>query len=155
MAYAETIYLVRHGAETYGGLNERGFWVDAPSARDELLAHGLGEAAVILSSSSPRAAQTAIIIAEGLRTGVVLSDTMKEAGNSWGVRDLDAVVEQALYEEGIEIDPSNQDLIVVTHAPMIAIARGLDSADGVEYGEVFPYLRGSWSNPIAPKRRNS
>lgn len=150
MSYAEYSYLVRHGAYTYGGLNERGLMIDAPDARDELLARGLGANAVILSSSSPRASQTAIIIGRGLGADVVLSNTINEAGNSWAVSDLDAVVGQALKEEGVEIDPANQDLIIVTHAPMIAIACGKEPAD-IEFGEVYKYARGSWKNPDFPK----
>lgn len=152
MSYEQAFYLVRHGNYGMeGGLNTMGREVHAPAAREELLARGLGANTVLLSSDARRAAETAEIISEGLGTEVVLSNLINTAGNrAWNVRDLDAVVEQALHEAGVSIDAATQDLVVVTHAPMLAVARGVES-DQVRYGEVLTYHRGTWHNPDAPK----
>lgn len=153
MTYKDELYLVRHGE--YGrdhNLNAMGREVHAPSARDNLVnLRGLGSNAVLLSSDAPRAAQTAEIIGEGLGVKPVMSALVNEAGNSaWLVSDLDAVIEEALDLAGVEINEESQDLVVVTHAPMLAVARGVDSRD-IRYGEVLAYARNSWNNPEARK----
>jgi len=153
MSYRNEFYLVRHGK--YGddwNLDATGREIHAPSARDQLLARGLGSGAVLLSSDAPRAAQTAEIIGRGLGVQPVLSRLINEAGNeAWGVQDLDEVVEGALRAADITLDESSQELVVVTHAPMVAIAKGVPMKE-ITFGEVFAYQRHSWNNPEAPKQ---
>ena len=153
MSDAGEFYLVRHGNydRRSGSLNAEGRQIDAPSARDQLLLRGLGANTILLSSDAPRAVETAEIIGHGLGSEPVLSNMINRAGNgAWSVRDLDALVDLALQEAGIT-DDVNRDLVVVTHAPMLAIARGVES-DAIDFGEVLAYQRGSWNNPDAPKR---
>lgn len=152
MSYTGEFYLVRHGNYDHesGCLNAEGRSIHAPSARDRLLARGLGANTILLSSDAPRAAETAEIIGYGIGAKPILSSVINEAGNdAWSVSDLDAVVDRALLEVDIA-DDATQDLVVVTHAPMLAIARGVESYD-IDFGEVLAYQRGSWNNPDAPK----
>lgn len=149
MGYDKEFYLVRHGNYdwTTGGLDAVGRIVDAPKASRHLVDRGLGTRAVLLSSDARRAAETAKIIGDTLGTEPVLSPTINQAGNeARDVHDLDAVIERALQEEGVEIDGTEQDLVVVTHAPMLAIARRVSSME-IGYGEVFTYQRNTWNNP--------
>lgn len=151
MSYGEKIYLVRHG--DYGfdyNLNEQGREHDAPAASDRLRLRGVGVRAVLLSSDAPRAAQTAEIIGRGLGIDpVYLSRIIRQRGNdAWGIENLDEVIEKALGEVGVEVDEAEDDLVVVTHAPMIAVARHVLPSE-VDYGEVYEYRRGSWDNPLA------
>lgn len=155
MSYEKEFYLVRHGDydldSRNGSLNSKGREIHAPAARDELIARGLGSSAILLSSDAQRAIETAHIIGEGLGIDPILSNTINVAGNrAAGVRDLDKVVATALQEAGVEIDEALHDLIVVTHAPMLAIAKGIENSQ-VKHGEVFTYIRNSWNNPDAPK----
>lgn len=152
MTYNERFYLVRHGSyDATGSLDAAGREIHAPRARNELINRGLGTSAVLLSSDQPRAVETAQIIGTGLGIELALSNIINRTGNRpWYLRDLDAVIEEALNEAGVAIDGGSQELIVVTHAPMLAIARGVESKD-IRYGEVLEYLRNSWNNPDAPK----
>ena len=153
MSYAQGFYLVRHGSynDDDDALNTVGRESHAPQAKNQLIARGVGAGCILLSSDARRAAETAQIIGEGLGVEPVLSPVINEAGNhAWSVKDLDAVVEQALSEAGVVLDGTSQDLVVVTHAPMLAIARGVASKD-IGYGEVLAYTRNSWNNPGAPK----
>lgn len=151
MSYHKGFYLVRHGDyDKYGDLSVRGREVDAVAARDRLILAGLGGGAVLLSSDAPRAIQTARVIGAGLGVEPKPSRTINTQGNhAWNVRDLDVVVEEALREVGVDVDPDD-NLVVVTHAPMVAIAQRVLMSE-VDYGAVFHYERGSWSNPDAPK----
>jgi phosphohistidine phosphatase SixA len=152
MGEANEFYLVRHGSydRHTRRLDEAGRIFHAPSARDNLLARGLGASTILLSSDAPRAAETAEIIGEGIGIEPVLCDIINEAGNNpWVIKDLDFLINNALDEMDVTYD-GTQELVVVTHAPMLAIARGVESQD-ISFGEVFAYQRGSWANPYAPK----
>lgn len=140
-------FLVRH-AECYGGALEPKGQEQANSARDELLRRGLGGGALILSSSAVRAMKTAEVIAIGLGVNVYPSKRIEEGGNTPdGVRSLDEWIDRAMGEVGIPI--SDKKLIVVTHAPLIAVAK-VGSRDNcsndVRKGEVFEYPPGTWNN---------
>lgn len=142
------IYLVRHGRYEKGNLTEAGRSEDAPKARDALVAKGIGGKALVLSSSESRAVQTAEIIAEGLGAVVVPSKRIAEGGNhTHGVKDLDEFVAKALAEAGLH--KNGESLVVVSHAPMLAVAKGLSVDDyfQVDYGEIVEYAPGTWRNP--------
>jgi phosphohistidine phosphatase SixA len=149
---AESFFLVRHGRydrETMG-LTDEGRDIDAPRALSILLAKGLGQGAVVLSSSAPRALQTAEIIAAGLSSEVISSRLIEYGGNDvWGVKDLDVLVSRALSEaEAKPLDDNG--LVVVTHAPMVAAAMGrhhFRDVDNIGYGKVVEYQVGTWTNP--------
>ena len=145
----ETVFLVRHGAYRIGaGLSAEGI-EDATRAKDQLLAKNLGGNAMVLSSTAPRAIETAEIIADGLMAGIVPSLRIKEGGNGpQAIQDLDAWIGLA-FDEAKLSTPDDKRLVIVTHAPMVAIAKGLHATDtsSVGYGEVYEYTPGSWSNP--------
>ncbi len=148
MSKSNDFYLVRHGSydRSTGGLDPTGREVHAPSARDELIARGVGSNALLLSSDALRAAETAEIIGEGIGVNPILSEVINQAGNrAWNVQDLDAVVDEALKNAGVAQD--GRELVVVTHAPMLAIARRVEDVNDISFGEVFAYERGSWYNP--------
>lgn len=147
------VYLVRHGKqERVGGeerLSDKGRHEDAPNARARLLSRGVGHDALLLSSDYPRAIQTAQIIGEGIGAQVVPSKRIGESANrAKGIRSLDDFLSKALAEAGLEQRESG--LVVVTHAPMLAIALRRYEEDAVEsigYGQVVDYEPGSWQNP--------
>ncbi len=150
---AEKIFLVRHGeySQTTRGLTGLGREVHAPQARQRLLARGIGEGALILSSAALRAMQTAEIIAEGLpHPNVVSSDLIEDGGNdARHVKDLDDLLARAVAEAQVAV-PETGSLVVVTHAPMLAIASGLHGfgdSRKISYGQVMEYEPGSWQNP--------
>lgn len=148
MSKSKEFYLVRHGSydRSTGRLDPTGREVHAPSARDELIARGVGSNALLLSSDALRAAETAEIIGEGIGVDPILSEMINQAGNrAWNVQDLDAVVDEALENAGVVQD--GRELVVVTHAPMLAIARRARDVNDISFGEVFAYERGSWHNP--------
>ena len=147
-----SFFLVRHGRYDYSTkeLTKAGREIDAPAALNDLLLKGLGQGALILSSSARRALQTAEVIAEGLSSEVISSE-MIEAGGSdvWGVRDLDEYIGRALSQGNAELQEDGE-LVVVTHAPMVAAAMGMhgsDAADLIRYGQVVEYQTGTWTNP--------
>jgi broad specificity phosphatase PhoE len=143
----EAVFLVRHGRYNRTGLSPEGH-VDARQARDELIAKNLGGKALVLTSSAQRAWETATIIAKGLKAGLVLSDRIYEGGNDVeAVEDLDIWLQRALEEAKVSV-PAGKSLVVVTHAPMVAVAKGLRSYDASDIGngEIFEYTPGSWHN---------
>lgn len=141
----EKIFLVRHGRYNRDGLTPEGR-EDARHARDELLTKGLGGRAIVLSSSADRAMRTAEIIAEGLGALTAESFRMDIGGNRpEAIQNLDDWISRALKEAEASVG-DEQQLVVVTHAPLIDVAKGL-TIDGVGHGEVYEYLTGSWNNP--------
>ena len=145
-------YLVRHGSYRFDSnkLDTKG--IEASNeARDYLLQRGLGDRALVLCSNALRAIETAEIIASGLQVPITSSKRVRIGGNDYikGIKNLDDWLDLSLAEAGVTIDP-DQTLVVVTHAPMIAVAKGqydLDHSTVAGYGEVFPYMQGSWQNP--------
>jgi phosphohistidine phosphatase SixA len=142
--------LVRHGQyeDSTGTLNEEG-QAQAKEAARKLVEFGLGSIAV-LSSDVPRALQTGEIIAAELSSPIFSSRRMNIGGNRpEGIEDLDDWLKKALDEAGADIEP-NTGLVVVTHGPLIKVAlhgttRSSESEE-VEYGQVVPYVPGSWNN---------
>lgn len=139
-------FLVRHGKDKQGTLTEQGVQ-QSEGAREELLSYGLGGAALLLSSDLSRAVQTAGIIGEGLGVSVHASRRIAVGGNNAEVvKDLDEFLDTTLEQMGLE-RADDQPLVVVTHAPMMAIAKGLSINDiySVNNGEVVQYASGTWS----------
>lgn len=122
MNFNQTL-MVRHGRYRSGRteeLIEDGVG-DSEHARDKLIQRGIGRGAVLLSSTAPRALQTAAIIGEGLSLQVKSSKRIEIIGNyPEGVSSLDEMLEAALSES--EASTSGEALIVVTHQPLINIA---------------------------------
>lgn len=140
-------YLVRHGKHNQGKLTSEGVR-EAEAARDELIRLGLGTSAILLSSNKTRALQTAEVIGAGLDTPVHSSLRINVAGNTAEVvENLDDFLTETLRQ--LHITRANeQPLVVVTHAPLIAIAKGLtlDDTDKISNGEVVGYTSGEWNN---------
>lgn len=144
-----SIYLVRHGRYGSSELSNEGRTIDAPHARDELIEKGLGNGALLLSSSRKRAVQTAEIIGEGLGVPPLVSECVaKGADFVRGIKSLDEFLAKSL----IEVDATKeegQSLVVVTHAPLLAVAKGWfwrGAENDIGYGEVVEYVPGSWHN---------
>lgn len=140
------IYLVRHGRAGESELTNDGRR-EAESARDALRDKGLGRSALVLSSSALRAYKTAEVIAEGLGVDTVLSaPSLDRGGNKPEViGSLDRVLEACLGGFGIE--EVTDGLVVVTHMPLISLARFGDRYEVTKNGEVWEYSPGSWTNP--------
>lgn len=148
-----SIYLVRHGSYDYHTqhLNHHGKTIDAPHAAEVLRERGVGSDAIIMSSVLDRALETAGIIGEGLGIqNVYRSVRIAKGGNNVRtIRNLDEFLGKALVECGLDVQ-SEQPLVVVTHAPMVAAAKGhFDSgaSERIGFGEVYPYEPHSWQNP--------
>lgn len=148
----DSIFLVRYGRYDTStmGLTTEGRDDDAPKALEELLAKGIGSHAIVLSSSATHALHTAEIIAGAFHVDVISSDLINIGGNKIaGVRNLDEFVCRALARAQVNIH-DNSELVVVTHAPMVAAAMGMhdvDAADHIGYGQVVEYITGTWTNP--------
>jgi len=144
MSFNQTL-MVRHGSYYSGraeALTEDGER-ESVRARDELIQRGIGRGAVLLSSTAPRALQTAAIIGEGLSLQVKSSKRIEIIGNyPEGVSSLDEMLEAALSES--ETDTGGEALIVVTHQPLINIAA---NRHNVGYGEIWLYEPTTWFNP--------
>lgn len=143
----DTYYLVRHGDydRDTGELNNGGL-EQSRQAGDILLSRVLGMEALILTSTAPQTRQTAEILARRLVALQVVSRRIELGGRyPMGIQDLDEFVDKA---GGAFI--AGRKLVVVTHAPLIAVAQGQSyrtSSDTVAYGGVFDQEPGSWSNP--------
>lgn len=132
-------FLVRHGNANYDYdiLTKKG-QEDAKRAGRELLKTSLGTTGLILSSDAGRAFETATIIGDFLGVPVTPSKRINIAGNDPEVvADLDQFLADTLESEDVTLT-DEQHLIVVTHAPLIAIAKGLRPSDTsqVQNGEV-------------------
>lgn len=140
------IQLVRHGKYNQQGLTEEGK-LHSVSARDILVAKGLGRGATILCSSALRAVQTAEIIATEIGDGTVHpSDLIQEVANyPEAVRDLDVVLQKAVQDSGLPEIPD--DLVVVAHMPLLGFVEYGDSYAEFGYGAVVEYELGTWQNP--------
>ena len=138
------ILLVRHGdydtqpdEQLSAGGKE-----DSWAAREELIRRGIGSGAVLLSSTAPRALQTASIIGEGLSADVMPSKRIEIIGNyPEGITSFDEELAMALAEA--DAATAGGALVVVTHAPLISHV----AQTPVGYGEIYPYELGTWDNP--------
>lgn len=147
----DPVFFVRHGAyeRAHGELTSLGI-EQAETARMTLNMNGVGDEAIVLASDAPRAHQTAEIIVAGTQRTLLSSTAIKKAGNAAeGVEDLDAYLGETLAEHGVNADQMTEQLVVVTHAPLVALVCGLTTrhADRIPYGEVAPYQPGTWQNP--------
>ena len=143
------LFLVRHGRYSSGELSIEGRTIDAPKARDELIEKNLGAGAILLSSSAARAFQTAEIIGEGINSTPIPSDRIALSADFVnGIKSLDDFIEKSLAKLDVKRDV-NQPLVVVTHAPILVVAKGWFSsgaANDIGYGEVMEYNPGTWDN---------
>lgn len=140
-------FLVRHGQYNHetGRLTAEGE-TDAARASIELatVSRGIGREALILTSSYKRAMESTQIIGRELFSKPVASVRLALGGeNPRGIKDLDDFLIKALTESGQELDP-DQPLVVITHGPLMAMARGGGRLPG--YGQVVEYVPGSWEN---------
>lgn len=140
--------LVRHGRYLdTGGLNAAGK-EQARRAADKV-ARLTGSAALILSSTLPRAAETADSIQQKIHAQVIGSRLISIGGNyPEAIRDLNDFLVRAAALEKVELPP-DRDVVVVTHGPLIAMALGYDVDDvdqRIDYGGVYvPHT--PWHNP--------
>ena len=143
------IYFVRHGSvnQLTKELNSEG-GLEAIHAGQKLLAMGLGETATVLASSTKRTIQTAEAIAQVLGARLAPpSSWLYEAGNmpQMLIRDVEHFLLAANKAENLGLR-SESPLVVVTHAPMIALINGDVGTGAIENGEIYPYKPGSWKN---------
>lgn len=142
---AHRVFFVRHGEYGHrtGLLTERGE-EHAREAAKELIQRGLGEAALVHSSSHPRAMETAIIIAEALGAPEPLADkTIAIAGETPdAVLDLNELLPKAIGRFGLTL--TDRDLVVVAHMPLISYLEHGDQYEPVGYGHVHEYS-GRWT----------
>lgn len=137
------IFLARHGeyADRPEQLTVAGVEQATRAAHD--LADQQFESAIVLSSTAPRAMETAKVFAQKLGTVVVPSVRMNVISNfANGVESLDAALDQALEEAGAAT--KGDALIVVAHQPLLKIA---SFGGHIAYGAVIQYQAGTWENP--------
>jgi phosphohistidine phosphatase SixA len=144
---SKEVYLLRHGRAETDSLTPQGI-EDSHIASKMLIAKGLGGRAVVLSSSEPRAYQTAKIIAEDLDVLPVLKSRYMTVGglDPRGIESLDDWLDDALKECGGPVK-DNETLVVVTHEPLLKTAvYGSRECGQIEHGSVIEYEPGSWNN---------
>ncbi len=137
---------VRHGhADQYGMLTEQGK-KSAHDAVTELRSMGVNENALVLASVHTRAVMTGEIIAAGLKTELSISDLIKFGGTNPEIIKLwPEFLNRALGIIGVK-RASGQDLVVVTHAPMISVAKGEDQyMHDVGFCEIVVFNPDTWS----------
>lgn len=144
-----SIFLVRHGDydPNTGNLTPEGM-VQSVQAAERLVKQGLGSLALILSSSAPRAEQTAHILLDELNTRIIFSDELNTVGNRpQNLDSLDDLLKQELDKNDTALAPG-QDLVVVTHAPMINQVIDPHNQGGLraQNGGVYQYEPGSWDS---------
>lgn len=144
-----SIFLVQHGEAQHNGVLTPQGELQAQTAAELLTTwRGLGKNALVLSSEAFRAGCTAWIIAHALGTGVAYSPRLTLASeNPQIVKELDGFLrhELAVCDVSDAALPPH-DLVVVTHPPLMAVAKGLspECIDAVNMGEVVEYEEGSW-----------
>jgi hypothetical protein len=136
----------------------------AERARDTLLEEKLGRSALILTAAGLRVTQSADIIANGFQANHILTQIIvgSPVFNHQGAAprkevDLDELVIAELEAAEHSLETTWESLVIVTNAPLIALAKGLvlpnNSADLdilVPYGSVTPYDPGAWKRMYAP-----
>jgi phosphohistidine phosphatase SixA len=144
-------YLVRHGHYNHqtGKLDEQGI-LDAERATYKLLELGVVHTALVLASDTPRGLQTGEIIADRLDASVLPSRRVNLGGNRPEcINDLDDLLNKALDDADASLE-GNSSLVVITHEPLIRVAlhgtRKSDLPEPIRYGDVIPYVHGSWLN---------
>lgn len=145
-------YLVRHGKynrqSSQRDLTPEGI-SESEGARDVLIGRGIGSSALLLCSNTKRTLQTAEIIADGLGVEVHPSTRINCGGNNAdAVKDLDEFLAITLDRNGLVLE-DDQPLVVVTHAPLIAVAQfgsTFNSDKDIMHGGVYEYTPGTWRN---------
>lgn len=130
-----------------GSLTPEG--VESAQAAGRALQHQLvGERAVLLSSTAPRAVETAERIARVLGGAkVMLSESIYHGGEHPDtIASTDAYLADGLAEAGM-IPDGQTDLIVVTHGPLISEIKGI-SLGRIGHARPMPLPQGAWTNPL-------
>jgi hypothetical protein len=160
MNMANEIYLVQHGDYDWKKdvlINRGREQIDV--TRKELLARGLGrqslaargvsEGAILLTAKSGRAIESAEIIGDaynGLDSTPLVSEYVSLASNTVpAVRSLAEFIDGALDETGVTRE-ADQPLVIITHSPLMAIAKGIRAAN-VRAGSVLEFDTATWNNP--------
>jgi phosphohistidine phosphatase SixA len=134
-------FLVRH-AEAFmeSGLVEHltpeGI-IQAEQARDQLIESGLDQNTLVLSSTAPRAVETAEIIAEGLGAGVETAVTIRRIGEAPGDRST-AVLASIVTGLEAKFEPVEEGapVVIVGHQPLFV---RLTSKKAIGNGEVIEW----------------
>lgn len=155
----KNIYFVRHGkagrTRTAGGVADEELTFEGVAQAIDAAVYlretcGLDEQATVLTSSAPRAEQTARIITGIIGIGYGASELVEVSGNNpKGVESLDQMLGYAVRLAGItkpleELTASG--LVVVAHLPVMAIINGEHPEEGfdIKNGAVIEYAPGSW-----------
>ncbi len=129
----EQIWMLRHGEASEDhpeGITPNGV-EQAKRAAHFLSEHLTAKNTVLLSSTAGRALTTAGVISEELGIPVYPSDVIRNQGEDAGKEgrpfDPMAYVERGVIETGLVPAP-NHSLVVVTHAPAVALSAGIGLA---------------------------
>jgi len=137
-------YFVRHGrySPNTGSLNKDGN-NDAATAGQLLYGKGVKSNAVILSSTAPRATETADIIQHTLEAPAVYKSELIEVTglHPRSIRSMRRIIDLALRHEGITLD--DRQLVIVTHEPVML---AMSDRERVRNGEVIPCNIDAWVN---------
>lgn len=151
MAIEIPVVLVRHGRydRDTGRLNAQGRG-DILRTCNRLAGLALGDALLILSSTEPRAEESAKLVEMNLPSRLVTDAELARQGNRPDVEDFDGMLERIAARHDVSMD-DHTGLVVVTHAPLIHVAinhklRGSDAI--IQHGEPYPYTPGTWVPPI-------
>ncbi len=147
-------YFIRHGQEAGNRLTGLGK-EQSKQVVNKLLSSGIGNTAIVLSSDETRALETAEIIAGGLGAAVHESRRLAIAGQlPAAVKDLDVFLKDTLEQSGLKALGHEQKLVVVAHAPLLAVIKGLqlNDASNIENGEIIEYVPGSWDTSYYDER---
>jgi phosphohistidine phosphatase SixA len=160
MAIEIPTFLVRHGSysKDHGGLINDGAH-EIKLASDQLVELGVGASALILSSTARRTRESARILNQKLNCkdddtdekGIIFDDALYEAGcHPVELPSLDDLLEE-IISKGRATQADHTGLVVVTHAPLIALAIQNDPyvipARVTIEGGVYPYKPDSWVDP--------
>lgn len=145
----QQVFFVRHG--DYGDHRQAGYdetlpltaaGIDQAAAASEVLALVLSELAVVVSSDRQRAVQTASIIAGAVNLDMQIAESLGVVGE---VPELLPGGDLEQFVRGLvqDIHPeTNPDIVLVTHAPLVAAVKlgrlsyGEQSTEVADYGEV-------------------
>lgn len=144
------LFLGRHGRDKYDDVLEKSVLSPDGMADSHRLVDRLREAeftqGIILSSPIERALATARIVRHELGVPtLVRSEMIAKAGlHPEPVRDVRDFIGQVLT--GCEVDHTDTDIMVVTHAPLVKAVSG----GSVEYGEIYPVQPGAPNPEFRP-----
>lgn len=147
MAIEIPVVLVRHGRydRDTGNLTAQGRG-DILRTCNRLAGLALGDSLLIMSSTAPRAEESAELLSMNLPGRLVVDDELTRQGNRPGVEDFDGMLESIASRHDASLG-DHSGLVVVTHAPLIHAAvnhslRGSDAS--IQHGEPYPYTPGTW-----------